>query len=317
MFRPGEEPKRKVSINCLITDGGMGDLLCHLVTVSYLVKKVKHVDPYIWVPDYLLEFAKNVLPKEAKIYNYTTAIKKYNNKMIGISTRWAGQHTAMRCHPIDYSNHVLLDTDLPIEQKNYLKFNSEEIDLSKFNLPENYVIMSVGSTAKTKELSPELLNQLADYIIEKGYTPVFIGKSEMNPGSGPKMLAKLAEVDYTKGIDLTNKTTLTEAAAIISKAKAFVGMEGGMTHLAGFTDVKIVAGYGFVDPTRMMPIRNNLQGYNVFPLVPESTLACRYCQTNMALLYDHDFKNCYYDDYTCIKQLTFDKWKVQIDKCLL
>jgi ADP-heptose:LPS heptosyltransferase len=303
----------------------MGDLLCALITVDYIIKEVKHVDPFIWVPDYMLDFSKNVLPPETKVYNFSNATKHFNNKLIGISTKWEGQHTAMRVHPTDFSNHVLIDADLPVEKKNYLKFNNEGIDLTRFNLPEKYVVISVGSTAPTKELPVPVLNKIIEYVITKGYTPVFIGKSASKLGEGKGIdkkfeiaNAKLAAIDYTRGIDLTNQTSLNETAAIISKAKAFIGMEGGLTHLAGFTDVKIVSGYSFVNPDILMPIRNNIKGYEVYPVVPEESLACRFCQSNIPLLYNHDFRFCFYgpDDYKCIKQLTFEKWKEAIDKVL-
>lgn len=316
MFREGTIPKKKVAINVLLAEGGMGDILCYLVTANYIVKELTYIDPYIWVPDYLLEFAKNVLPENTKVYNYTTASKRYNNKLIGISTNWSGQHTPMRIHPIDFANHVLIDSDLPIEKKNYLKFDDSKVDISKFELPKKYVTISVGSTANTKELPTTTLNQIVDYVIEKGYTPVFIGKSLTLPGAGEEMKAKIADIDYTRGINLVDKTSIIESTAIIARAKAFVGMEGGLTHLAGFTDVKIVAGYSFVDPDIMMPIRNNKIGYNVFPVVPEESLGCRYCQSNMSLMYEHNFKTCFYKDYVCLKQLTIEKWKEQINNAL-
>lgn len=325
MFRKNGEPKHKVAINLLLDGGGMGDLLCYLITVDYIVKEVKYVDPLIWVPDYLLEFAKNVLPPEAKVYNYTTASKHYNDKLIGISTRWSSQHTAQASHPTDYANHVMIDRDLPIEKKNYLRFNNVGIDLTRFNLPEKYIVISVGSTAKPKELSPQLYNQLVEYIVEKGYTPVFLGKSESKLGEGKRISdefavvkAKIAEINYIGGIDLVNKTSLVESAAIISKAKAFVGMDGGLLHLAGFTDTKVIGGYTFVNPDVMGIVRNNKRNDGVYLVTPEESLACRYCQTNIPLLYNHDFRFCYYgeDDYSCKKQLTFDKWKDKIDEAL-
>lgn len=316
MFRENEAPKRKVAVNCTITDGGMGDLLCYLVTVNYIVTELPYIDLYIWVPDYLLEFAKNVLPKTAKVYNYTTAKTKYNAKLIGISTSWKAQHTPMRIHPVDFSNHALIDGDLPLEKKNYLKFNNKDVNLSQFNLPEKYVAISVGSTSQVKEMSPELLDKISDYVLSKGYTPVYLGKSLAETGAGGGITAKLAEIDYSKGIKLIDRTSLVETAAIIAKARAFIGMEGGLTHLAGFTDVPMVLGYTFIDPKVNSPIRNNQIGYNCYFVTPEESLGCRYCQTRIALLYEHDFRNCVYKDYLCVKQLTFDKWKEQIDKCI-
>ena len=315
-----KEGKREkpVAINLMIADGGMGDHLCYLVVADYIVKNIYWVKPFIWVPDYLYEFAKNVLPKEAKVNTFTNGAKYYNEKLLGISTGWSDYgHTPMRIHPIDYAAHRLIDSDLTIEQKNYLRFNPEGIDVSKYKLPEKYVVISVGVTTKTKELPKEVVQQIVDYVIEKGYTPVFLGKSASDLGyEGKAIKANMAEIDYNKGIDLRNQTSLTESAAVIAGAKAIVGMEGGLTHLAGSTDTPIIAGYSIVSPEQMMPIRNYIKGYNVFPVIAEASLECRYCQTKTPLLYSANYYYCYFDDYKCLKQLTFNKWKQQIDKVL-
>lgn len=317
--KEGKKPK-PVTINCTVGDAGFGDCLAYLVVVDHILKEIPWVKPLIWVPDYLKDFAKHVLPQNANINNFTAAkAGKYNDKILGVSTRLAGQHTPMRIHPIDYAAHMLLDGDLPIKKKNYLRFNPEGIDLSKFNLPEKYVVVSVGATTKTKELPLETMKQIVDYVIEKGYTPVFLGKKYSDGGGKTGAVkANLADIDYTKGLDLTDKTNIMEACAIIAKSKAYVGMEGGLCHLAGFTDVPIISGYSFVDPDKMLPIRNSKQGYNCYPVIPEESLECRYCQTRTPLLYEANYFHCWYgpDDYTCLKQLTFSKWKMQIDKVL-
>lgn len=312
MFREGEQPKEKTNVNILIADGGMGDLLCALVPVNYILSTVNWIRPIIYVPDYLLDFSRNVLPKHADIRNYTEAKTRYNEKFPGLTTQWKSQHTPMRTHPIDYSYRMLTDGDG--KDKNYLKFNNTD---NTFNLPEKYVVLSVGAAAKTKELPNDVLNDITDYVKSKGHTPIFLGKEKSNSGVGDKgIVASMSDIDYSKGINLVNKTNLCEAASVISQAKAFIGMEGGLTHLAAFTDVPIIAGYTFVSPEVMMPTRNNEKGYKVYPVVPEVSLACRYCQSNIPLLYGHDFRNCIYEDYLCVQQLTFEKFKEQIDKVL-
>lgn len=312
----GRKPKAEY-INVLVADGGMGDHLCYLVVVDHLLKNVPWVKPFIWVPDYLYDFAKATLPDNANINNFTTGSKHYNAKLGAISTQWNHRHSPMRVHPIDYAAHIMLDIELKPEEKNYLKFDNTKIDLKEFNLPEKYMCISVGMTTYTKALPPELINQIADYIISKGYTPVYLGKevSEVGGDTG-KILAVMAKVDYTKGIDLRNSTTLCQSAAIIAQSSGIVGMEGGLIHLAGFTNSPIIASYTIVSPEQMMPTRNSQKGWNVFPVVPEKSLACGFCQTKTPLLFEANYAKCWYDDYKCIKQLTFDKWKEQIDKAL-
>lgn len=316
-LRPDGKKPRRVTVNCLVTDGGMGDLLGYLTVVDHIIRDIPWIRPLVWVPDYLYKFAVHVLPKGTTIGNFEKAAKHYNGNLLGISTRWNTQHSPMRMHPIDYAAHVLIDADLEPHQRNYLKFNTEGVDITEFKLPEKYVVISVGATTKTKELPVETMSQIVDYVKDKGYTPVFLGKRYSHGGGNVEgVKANLAAIDYSKGIDLCDKTDLLQAAAILAGSKAYIGMEGGLGHLAGYTDIPIIIGYSFVDPAKMLPIRNNEQGWNCYPVVPESTLVCRFCQTRTPLLYEANFQECYYDDYVCLKQINFPKWKKQIDKVL-
>lgn len=317
MFRDNKLPNQKVSVNCLICDGGLGDFIASLPIVAYIQNNVPWINQLVWVSDFLLDFAKHVLPKGTIVRDFSTANKKYNPSLPGITTRWNTNYTCMRVHPTTYAGNVLTDSELGIENKNYLKICTEEIDVSKFNLPDKYVVISVGATSKVKELPVDVMMQIVDYIRSKNYTIVFLGKSVALLGYENKaLMTNLADINYSLGIDLREKTTLLEAGAIIQGAKAFIGMEGGLTHLAGCTDVKIIAGYTFIDPNIMMPIRNGKLGYEVYPVIPDASLECRYCQSRMILLYSHDFRSCFYKDFLCTKQLKFDKWKEQIDKIL-
>lgn len=311
--KDGKQPKPVVT-NVLVSDGGMGDHLCYLIVVDYLIKNIPWISPLVWVPDYLYDFAKSVLPENAKIYNFTTGAKKYNPKLGGISTQWNHRHSPMRVHPIDYAAHIMLDIDLELKDKNYLRYTPKG---HKFDLPEKYVVISVGMTTLTKALPPQVTNQIINYLLEKGYTPVFLGKEISDVGGNTGHIkAAMADIDYSKGIDLRNKTTLVESAEILSGAKAFIGMEGGLSHLAGFTDIPIIASYTIVSPEQMMPIRNNKSGWNVYPVVADESLNCRFCQTKTPLLFEANYYHCFYKDYECIKQLTFEKWKEQIDKVI-
>lgn len=326
MFRNNEDiPKTKTTINCLIAENGTGDLLCSLVAANHILTKAPWVNLLIWVPDYMKDFTKHVLPKDAIIRNFTEASKKYDGTKYGITTKWGkSQHTPMRTHPVKYAFHVLCDYSPTTEEMSYLKIRPNEIDVTRFNLPEKspdgsggYVVLPSASTEYVKSMPIETCNKLVDYVIEKGYTPVFLGKTE-NP-TGVKNMSGRAEVqqyDFSKGLDLTDKTNLLESAAIIAKAKLFIGMDSGLAHLAGFTDTPLMIGYTFVSPSVMMPVRDGVFAKNVYPIEPDESLGCRGCQTKWTLMFNHDFRDCYYgpDDFTCVKQITFEKFKEKIEK---
>lgn len=319
MFRkPEDAPQGKQSVNCLLTDGGIGDHLCSLVAIDYIIRNHPWINLLIWLPEHMVEFAKNVLPPDSIVRGYTEGHKKYNDKLYGITTRWDGRSSPMRISPIDYSFHMLVDMhtdDLNI--KSYLKLNLDKIDITRFSLPEKYVTIPAFASETVKRLPGNVINKIADYVKNKGYTPVFIGAKEAHTGyKDIKVKAELSEgVDLTKGIDLTNQTSLTEVGKIIAQAAVYIGMDSGITHVAGFTDTNIISGYSFADYKYLAPIRNGQLYYKFYPVVPNDDLGCRFCQTKQTFVY-RDFRECYYDDYLCISQLTFEKFKEQIDKVI-
>ncbi len=318
LFRENHSKKPPIeNINFLLHSAGMGDNIATLIVADYILNNFSYVNLIIYVPDYLEDFARHVLPSRAIIRNFTKGSKKYNRNLTAISNQW-GVHTAMRTHPTDHAFHLMLDKHVSIEHKNYLKIRPEEIDISKYNLPEKYVCINVGSTAKPKELPPDIINTISTYCLSMGYMPVFLGKKESPVGfDKKKMVATIADIDFSKGIDLTDKTDLLECAAIISGAKCMVGMEGGLTHLAASTDTHIIASYTFVDPTIIAPVRNNIKGYNMTIITPEAKkVSCRFCQSNMSFIYDVDFKECYYDDLLCVTSLKADSFIEALEKVL-
>lgn len=321
MFRSeGRNPpqRRSTTINCLIKDGGLGDLVCSFPAITYLHNTAFWLKILVWVPDYLFEFARICLPRGISIYGYSDAKKKYNDKLPGITTSWTNNHTSMRTHPVDYAFHMLCDKPPSVEDRNYPKPNLDRVDISRFNLPEKYVTIQAYATETVKRLDGHKINEIAHYCIERGYSVVWIG-NKFNPSGveGIGITAKPSEgLDLSLGLDLTNQTTVSQVTKIIAGAKCFIGMDGGLMHLAGFTDVEIVAGFTFALPDHLAPIRNNLQSYKFHAIMSKEDLACRGCQTKWLMLYDHDFRKCYFDDYKCVKDLKSQDFIEVLEKIL-
>lgn len=315
----GFKPKHK-DVNCCLMHGGVGDHIGSLVAVNYILKNYKWINLLIWTPDYLVEFAKNVLPPHAIVRGYS-AMKgpntRYNREKTTLSTEWDGRTSPMKMHSVDYAFLKLCDEVVPIEKKNYLRVNFDKV-IFTISLPEKYIVIATGFTAPVREFLPTTVNTVCDYILSKGYTPVFLGQKETHTGGTHVIKGNFSkEIDFSKGIDLRDQTTLLQAAKVIQGAKAIVGVDCGLLHVAGCTDTSIVAGFTTVRPELRAPIRNNIAGLNYYPLVPDQTLKCRFCQSNTNFLYDHDYKFCIYKDYLCVKQLTPAKFIEQLDKIYL
>lgn len=320
MFRSKEDELKSgiKTVNCLISDGGVGDLLASLMSVNYILENCPWINLLIWVPDYMKDFAKHVLKSNAVIRNYTEAQDKYEEDRLGITTKWNSQHTPMRTNAVKYSYHMLCDFSPTIEQMSYLKIDSTKINLKKFKLPNKIVAIQGAYVEQVKTMPEKTFNGIVDYVIERGYTPVFLGKTELKTGmDDTKILSKISSgYNLKHGINLLNKTSLLESAAIIQQSKAFISMDSGLTHLAGFTDTPMVVGYTFASPDQLMVIRDGIQGKNVYPVIPDESLGCRFCQTNLTLYYNHDFRDCLYTDFLCVKQMTSEKFIKELDKIL-
>lgn len=315
---------KKETINCLLADGGIGDLLCYLVAVDYIIKNCSWINLLVFCPDYMVDFAKNVLPPKTSVRGFSKQ-KKYIDGRVAITTKWDERHSPMKRNPIDYGFHSLVDTHIYDDKvKSYLKLDVSKINIEKFKLPANYVVIQAYATETVKRLPGAVINQIAEYIIARGFTPIFVGSKEAKTGVSNKfgeikMTAKESEnIDFSRGIDLTNKTSLLELGAIIDGAKSFIGMDGGIFHVASFTATPIIAGFTLASPLVLSPIRDGVKGLNFYPVTPN--ISCQGCQHNSILVYDKDYRDCLIpkveDKYTCVKELTFEKFKECIDEVL-
>lgn len=283
--------------------------------VKYIRDNCKNVTPFLYVPDFFLDVAKNLVPN-ISIRGFSKK-EKYKNDNAAVQTQ-CKQHDTLGTHLVDHAFSVLVNKQVEIEDKNYCKLNTSKIDIKKFNLPDNYVVITTGFTALVREWPAKSVNETVDYIISKGYNVVFLG-NKIVPVKGCADAIRghfNEEINFSKGISLIDKTNLLEAGKIISQSKCIVGLDNGLLHLAGTTDVPIVAGFTTVNPLVRLPYRHNELGWSCFPVVPDECLKCKFCQSEWALVYDWDFRYCFYDDYACKFQLTGNKFIEQLEKIL-
>lgn len=304
-------------VNCLLTDGGLGDLIAALVAVDYVHNTYKHVKLHVWVPDYALSLVSMALPK-VKVNNFTTAKRKYDASKPTINTRWNGRSSPMKRHLVDYAFEVLCDEAPTIDKKNYLRIDTSKVKVTHFDLPEKYVVMTTGFTAPNREFLSQYINEVVAYIKSKGYYVVFLGKTQTATGTKHMIKGNFSdEIQYNEGLNLIDKTSLLEAMKICGDAKAVVGLDNGLLHIAGCTDVAIVGGFTNCDPKTRMPFRNNELGWNFYPVVPPPLKkSCNFCQTRLNFVYGHDFKECYYKNMNCLESLEPKLYIEQLEKIL-
>lgn len=312
-------PKTK-TINLMLLDGGVGDHIASLVAVDYIQKNYPWITPLIWMPDFLVDFAKNVLKEDTYIKGFSEMRSAYQPSRTTKTTKWDGIISPMKIHLLDYAFLKLCDENPSIEHKNYLQIKLDKIQMPDLNLPNDYVVLTTGYTADVREFRPEIVNQIVDLLSKKGVHTVFLGQTQTKTGVLHTIEGTFKkEIDYSKGVNLIDKTTLLEAAAIMHGAKAVVGVDNGLMHVAGCTQVPIIGGYTTVSPDIRVPVRHNQLGWNCYSIVPETSLDCRFCQQKTNFLYGHDYRNCMYKAdkikaNICTKQLTADKFIEQLIK---
>jgi ADP-heptose:LPS heptosyltransferase len=308
MFRsPSDAPK--TNINITFYGGGMGDCIAKMPAVRYLLREYKHVTADMWVPDYFMELAEYWLKDEPHIRKLRpfSAMKAECDFTLPALLTHNSTATTIHTHLVHNAYNTLLDIPAP----------EDPTDLEYYRItgePDqnygNYVVITTNFTANSREMKPETINALIDWADSKSLKVVFLGKSIMDLGEQKHthILAKTSRAELHRGINLINQTSLLEAARIMSKAKAVIGLDNGLLHLAACTDVPIVGGFSTVDPNTRMPYRQGRMGHNFYPVVPDESLGCRFCQTNMNLVYKVDFRLCYYSDYKCLDLLDKRKY---------
>lgn len=310
-FKPSSK-----TVNFIFMSGGVGDHVASLTAMDYIIKTYPWIKALVWVPDFLLEFAEHVLPT-ARIKNFTSMPREYNPNRATKTTSWDGHISPMKIHCLDYAFLKLCDENPDIRHKNYLQIVADKIDTMQFTLPSKYVVITTGYTAKVREFPATQINQIVKFINSKGMKPVFLGQKQTATGTHHVIKGTFdEELALSQGIDLIDKTSLLQAAKIMGNAVAVLGVDNGLLHVAGCTEVPIVGGFTTVSPELRMPVRHNVLGWNYYSVIPDSSLECKFCQVSTNFLYGHDYKNCIYKDNLCTKQMTAEKFISQLEKII-
>jgi ADP-heptose:LPS heptosyltransferase len=302
-----------------LDSGGCGDNIAALPAVKYILDYHPHVDMTLWVPSYFESLARRSLGKSKQL-----TIKNFNDTYLAdpripVKSFAKNPFTNFACEMTAHAFNVLCGINPEAQYKNYLPIDLKHILVDKFNLPKKFVVVTTGFTAKVRELLPEHVNLICQHIKSKGYDVVFLGKTETETAFYAEPIkGNFAEtVNFDLGVNLIDQTTLLESAAILKQSSGIVGLDNGLLHLAGTTDIPIIGGFTTVRPEHRMPYRNDVMGWNYYPVsLTEQELECSFCQSNWGFTFHHDFRNCYYKDYQCTKMLNADKYIVELDKIL-
>jgi len=151
-------------------------------------------------------------------------------------------------------------------------YNPDEFEPIE-GLPEKYVLIHPVQTWPNRTWSAENWMKLTKMLNDKGISVVSIGKDSSEVGFF-NIQKPTFNFEITNGLNLMNKTSISQAWHLINKSSCFITMDSGLLHLAGTTDVEIIHLGSALIPEFRIPYRNNSQNYKHYYIGGSCNLFC-------------------------------------------
>lgn len=140
-------------------------------------------------------------------------------------------------------------------------------------LPEKYVLIHPVQTWPSRTWKAENWSELTRLLNERNISVVSIGKDSSETGFF-NVQKPIFNFEIEDGLNLMNKTTISQAWHLINKSIAFVTMDSGLLHLAGTTDSEIIMLGSSIRPEFRLPYRKNSQSYKQHYVSGSCRLSC-------------------------------------------
>lgn len=335
-----------IRLNFVIMNGGMGDYVTWLQAIRWIASEATWIEGHLIIPTYMKELAEYWLKPYAlrgwKFTDYPNVnhIPKIddtpfrgpvdlNREALNatgahlITCGWV-YFTNKECAPDGIDWWTSEAKGQPCGWDSYPQFRQSDLD--QVSLPAEaatlergkYAVITTGMTTPSRRVPQGSWNPIIEHVLSKNLQPVFLGKEVVETGNAKNIHTKFeAGTRYDLGINLRNKTSLMQAASIMSNAAVVIGHDNGLLHLAGCTEVPIVFGYNLASPKHREPRRPVGKTYNV--VLTSKELACNFCQSNTNFVIGYNFRSCYYADNKCMTMLfeqEGSRWKNLIDEAL-
>lgn len=300
---------QKLTGSFLLCAGGIGDYVCWLSAITWVLEMQRQVTMHLYCQYFFIDFIRYYFKDKHKnrlfIHDAKTLVNKTDEDLGPCFRPLECAPNAIGMHLIDLGFVYFANASPRGEYRKHIKIDVSDIPIPE--LPENFAVVTTGHTTMSREWRPRGVNGVVDYLVGKGITPVFIGKKNIFSSTEDNKVvdysARFSEhIDFSKGLDLREKTTLLEATHIMSKARAVVGLDNGLLHLAATQTTPIVAGMNIASPEDR-EFRRDVGAVCYVTPDPEK-LTCTFCQTNQRFNNGQDFKYCFYKDYACLDQLS-------------
>lgn len=307
-WREGTEI-RHTDVKFLLNSGGMGDYINYTPSLIWAAKNCPWIHGQIYVSPFFMDFMSLVLKPYPKwtVHSGEQILIENGDCFIGPEVVMEGQNVtrqlanATGSHLMDLGFQYFVNKSEAPAGTLLPKLPPTRADKVHWLVRPHlgrYVVFTPGSVVPARATTGKHLNPLIDYCLALGLTPVFLGKNNFAAG----MNVRFAEdIEFSKGIDLRDKTTMLQAASIMEHAVAVLGLDNGLLHLAACTDANLIFGYNITTVEQRIPRRDWGQTINL--ILTEEELSCVSCQAHGKLMMNHSYHNCLYGDTKCIDLL--------------
>jgi FkbM family methyltransferase len=200
-----------------------------------------------------------------KVYSFSEIInensyKEIFNTFLGVGGKKNDYGVEKKHNTIDIRQFHAIDLGFMLNEKemeyDYIPDAYAEIN----DLPQNYICLHVANTWPSRTYSDKNWQDLINLINEKNISVVLIGKNSHESGFY-NINKPTKNLSFKKGLDLTNKLTISQCWHVINKSLYFITMDSGLLHLAGTTDTNIIQLGSSINNKLRAPYRNNSQDY--------------------------------------------------------
>ena len=143
-----------------------------------------------------------------------------------------------------------------------------------------YVVFAPGANSTSKRLSLPLFAALGRRLAAQGVGVVILGAGEMDQG-----LAEQLQAALPRALNLVDRCSLSLSAAWVCGARALVGMDSGLGHIAAGAGIPTLAVFGPTRPRHSGPWGPRVQ------VVRKEELTCLECMAWGCPLPDHPCMN--------------------------
>jgi ADP-heptose:LPS heptosyltransferase len=141
------------------------------------------------------------------------------------------------------------------------------------NLPEKYVLIHPVQSWESRTWKIENWKLLTSMLNNLGIPIVSVGKTSHEVGFFD-IQKPVFDFKINLGLNLLNKTSLSQTWHLINKAQCFITMDSGLLHLAGTTDTHILQLGSSINNKFRAPYRKGTQSYKYNYVSGDCNLFC-------------------------------------------